>query len=454
MREVEELSKAALRTLITRLAVLGLSAIATILTARLLGPAGRGTYAETTALIYLTAAVLTAGAGTANVYFAAASRQPIHNLIGNSLLLGLLSVPVGAGVGLLASLTVMVGDGPAWIGAAIVGSSIVLAVMNSLVVAMLLGLNLVNAYNRVAVLQASLAAGLLTVLLIVPDRGAIHALIAFTVALVGGLGVAWFELTSGRLDRRPSINLESLRTSLTFARWWQLGALVQLVNSRVPLFIVDYLGSRAHAGQLSIAMALAEALASIPHGLAIPLFAATAQAGNTSTARERAARASRIGVISIIVLTIPALVAAPVASPVLFGPRFSEVPILLALLGPGMVATAPLLTSSSYLSGLGLPRLTAMPVGINLVVNVISEFLLVPQYGAAGAAISISIATTFASAAVLRAHARTSGMSWSDLVVPRRSDLETIVHVIHTQLQALFGRKVRDIGRTSPIDRP
>jgi O-antigen/teichoic acid export membrane protein len=162
--------------------------------------------------------------------------------------------------------------------------------------------------------------------------------------------------------------------------------IVNLIGYRIELFVLDHYRGLAEVGIYSIAMQAAEAMWLVP--------AAVATAVTGPAVHERADRAARLirdacgrGLLYTVVLALAVGSLAPFVVPFLFGDDFRGAMRPLALLLPGVVAYAPVSILVVYLSvRRGRPKLSLLVSAVGLAVTTAMSFVLIPRYGAAGAA--------------------------------------------------------------------
>lgn len=180
----------------------------------------------------------------------------------------------------------------------------------------------------------------------------------------------------------------------------QLGGLLSLVNLRLDVAILGAIAGPAVLGVYAIASKYAELLR-LP-GLAVnyvlyPIFAAR----SAEDARERTASLLRRTAVLPILIAIPlALVATPVL-PTVYGSAFR------GAIGPAIILLAGLLGDvaanliGAFLFGVGRPGWNSVAIGAGVAMTVACDLLLIPRYGATGAAIASCVAYLTTDAALL-----------------------------------------------------
>ena len=167
---------------------------------------------------------------------------------------------------------------------------------------------------------------------------------------------------------------------------------VQFLNYRLAVYFVNEYAGAATLGLYQTATLATQALWLLPSAIAaitFPKVAAAAAAG-TDKASQTAQCVRIVSWVSIF-CAVGMAAFAPVMVPLVFGRAFrGAVPMLLLLL-PGTVAFCPAQVLAGYMAGIGRPglNLAASCVGAALTIGL--NALLVPVYGASGAALATSI---------------------------------------------------------------
>jgi O-antigen/teichoic acid export membrane protein len=183
-----------------------------------------------------------------------------------------------------------------------------------------------------------------------------------------------------------------LATEITvFGSKGQLGGMIALLNLRLDFAILGALAGPAVLGTYAVASKYAEMLR-LP-GTALTWVTYPEFAGMSPGAALT--RARRLVSPSLLWVTVAAgpllLLAAPVIR-LLYGSDFHDAvePAHILLLGMVLGGTAGV--ASGFLYGRGRPGLNSLALGLGLVVTTVLDVLLIPRFGAVGAAYASMIA--------------------------------------------------------------
>ena len=357
-----------------------------VIQSRFLDPAGRGRFV----LVILTVTILARLFGQLGVAVTSLSREGelrplVRRGLGWTVLLGL------GGVGLILVAGVVI-DSFGLRLAAIAAPALVPNIVNACLSGVLLGTARIRLWNYIQVLPPLLTlAGMLVV--VVGLGGGVDAAVGvWTAAYFATAGFAlvaardvWLPLRKVTLVDRASRAIVRLGLGIGLVQ------IVNLIGYRVELFVLDRFKGLSAVGIYSIGMQAAEAIWLIP--------AAIASAITAPVVHDTAAGAARLTrnacVKSLLYTSVVAAAlggAAPFVIPPLFGDEFDGAARPLALLLPGVVVYAPVTVLVVYISiRCARPRLSLLVSVVGLVVTAAMSFVLIPPYGASGAAVASAI---------------------------------------------------------------
>jgi O-antigen/teichoic acid export membrane protein len=405
--------------------------VAVLILARALGPSGRGTIAFITVTALVSGRIAGLGVAEASSVFAARRAESRAVLLSNLILFTLGSALAIAALACLALASL--GDArPSGIGRpelVLIACGAVISALVEAGASFLLGC---GRFTRLALITA-VGSWLYPLLL-----AALWATVGLTVARAAGVWIAGELVRSGLLLRqsargnglaRPNIALLAEAWRFGVRAW--AGSLARFLNFRTDQILMGVLASEAALGIYAVAVNASEALLYLPAATATALIPLTAGADSERRVEETV-RAFR----SVALVTTGAVVAAAAAGPfllpVVFGEAFrpSVEPFLWLL--PGALGFAATAVFSNALMASSRPGLSSLGPLVALVVGVALDLVLIPRFGATGAAAAASSAFLAGGTAAAIAFGRRSPLSWRALLRPRRGDLDV--------LRALAGR--------------
>lgn len=424
----DSLSRAGFSTFAVGLFSVAVGFISSVVLARALGPSAKGSYDLAVVCAGLTAMVIglsLPGGITLAIARGLASPLPLLRV-----LLGFATAQVVLAFVLLCAISVsplasvlLPGDrSPLAIGiiAALVGATSALAYSRSTLIGLqqIVSANWRDLWGRtatVALVVAALALG-----------GLVHY--GPTPGLILGLTVAGTLLSCVfmvqgllRIDL-PRQGRTGLREVVGYASPLYLGNLVQFLNYRLDIFLVAAFVGVRDVGLYALAVTLGQLTWIVSNSVATVLLPRVASSSPIEVARQ-AARLTRITLlIGLAGAVALALVAAPFVD-IVYGRAYAgAVPLLLALL-PGVVAFAVVNVLAAYITGLGRARINLVIAVIGLCATLSLDFILIPRFGAVGAAIASTVSYSLSTIATVLWATRLGGLPAREFLLVRRADL-------------------------------
>ncbi len=190
------------------------------------------------------------------------------------------------------------------------------------------------------------------------------------------------------------INLKDLLyKELKYGLRAYLGITMNFFNKRLDVFILNYFKTPYEVGIYSISTAMAELIWKIPNSIATPLF--------PRVARERKKDSVQFTVFvtrfTFFIILIVALFMVFIGKPFIlfvFGKNFASsfAPFLWLL--PGVIFLSVGRVLSAFFHGINKPEYGSFFTFVSVIFTVVFDLLLIPPYGALGAAIASTIAYT------------------------------------------------------------
>lgn len=409
--------------------------MALVVIARGLGPTGRGTIAFIAVTAILAARVTRLGVSDAAIVFAAQRPHRRPSLLTN-LVLSVTVAAVVAAAAVAAALFAAPSWRPSGIGAAELAILAVGVVASALVDAgysFVLGCSRFGLHAVITVAAAWLyALAVATAWATVDLTVARVALLWVAVQGVKALVLLWASARTtgfGRPDRTL------LRESIGFGLRAWVGSLSDALNDRIDQILIAFIATEATLGIYAVAVNAWEILLYLPGAAATAVLPSVARA-DRSLRVEQVLKAFR----SVALLTLSGLAVAAVAGPPLlvlvFGAPFeaSIGPFLLLL--PGTLGYVALGIFSSALAGSSSPGLSSIGPLVSLGLGVVLDVVLIPRFGADGAAAAASAALLAGGATALILYRTRTSFSLAALIRPRPGDLDLV-----RALAGLFSRR-------------
>jgi len=375
-----------------RLGALAALAAATVLVARVGGPELVGAFTLLRVLPGLAGVLAAAGLPGAAPYFLAS--RPDHPALRPTLVVLTVLGATAASIGWLVLTPVLhkvfFDD---W-GVALVLLATV-AVFTQLFVAvgkaLLQGTGDLRGANAAIVAEEAAFLPLYGLLLVFGSGGTVLlvALVAADVVVAWGIGERLRRAGFFRAWRRPDRALG--REVCRYGIRGQLGGLLSLVNLRLDVAILGALAGPAVLGVYAIASKYAELLR-LP-GLAVnyvlyPAFSRSDERSARARTRKLLPAAAGLNALAVVPL---ALAAAPLL-PLVYGNDFRGAVVPAWILLAGLVGEGVAGLVGAYLYGVNRPGLNSLAIGVGVLLTIVGDVLLIPRYGAVGAALASAVA--------------------------------------------------------------
>ena len=389
-------------TFVIKLFILALTAAIAIITARVLGPSGKGQLAILTTTVFIAVVVGELGLGQAIVYYLAGRRRSLKEIASSSLLchavIGIIiTVLLIAIVGPLKE-TVYAGMPYSYILCVIALVPFILITSSQRVV--MQGLYKIPVYNFLQILQPAIFLILLLPLIVVADWGLKGAIIAWGIAcLITFLGAIFAVLKEKGIDL-SRVNTGALKGLLSFGAKSWIGNLLKSFTYRIDIFIVAYFLPAAAVGYYAVAVTVAEVIWQIPDAVQTVLFPRIASF-DKSDARKFTPIVCRQTVALTGVACCLLLATANVLVPFVFGQAYSPSILPLLILMPGVFMFAIWKVLHADLVAQGFPLKYSATAAVAMATMVALDLILIPRWGINGAALASTIAYTAATVLVI-----------------------------------------------------
>jgi O-antigen/teichoic acid export membrane protein len=365
-----------------------LALVLVVIQSRYLHAGGRGSFV----LVVLSVTILTRLLG--QLGYAVTSRAQkadvdLRHLVQASFAIGLVLGVLGtAAIIAWGAATADIG----WETAAIAAAALVPNVVWQCICGVLLGLNEVRRWNVIQTLPPVLNVVFVVIFVVGMGGGVSAAVLAWTIS---HYITAVFALFASRPVWRPMplkglldlFNFPLAELALT------MGAVqvVNLISYRVELLVLNHERNIDQVGIYSIAVQTAEMLWLIAGSLATAVTAPSLHATEDGAASMiRRASLKTLVYTAGIAVVVGAVV--PYAFAPLLGSSFKGATTPLRLLLPGVTVYAPVTIFVVYLSVRhGRPHLSLVVSVLGMIVTLVSALLLIPHYGASGAALASSL---------------------------------------------------------------
>ncbi|MGP8329820.1 MAG: flippase [Methanosarcinaceae archaeon] len=390
----------ALYTLIRRVWAIGLGLIISALLARGLGVEGRGIYALALLLPTLIIVFTNLGVPTATAYYIANQeydlKTALQQNISLSLWISFFTISVGVGLSLWANDLLFPGVSIQLLFLAL--SLVPFILLNANLTAILHGLQDFKTYNFVGIFPQSFTIFFLILLVWHFELGVMGALIAYgssQIVTVLILLVILNRKATHFLMPKVFPNWRYTKKILTFGSKAYLSNAIAFLNYRVDMFLLNFLVGTGPVGIYAITVGVGENLWILSGAVSTVLFPKIASMKDEDQQRNQLTTlvARHIFWFNMLVGLV-LFFTADFFITLLYGYEYRESAIALRFLIPGITFTGMSRVLANDIAGRGRPDINTIHSVIALIINIISNFLLIPKMGASGAALASTISYT------------------------------------------------------------
>ena len=401
-----------------------LGTVASIITARVLGPAGKGTLAALTFVSLLMVQCCTLGLGDAAVVRIGQAKASAQEALSASLVVVVLTSALGAAVVLAYAVAQLpLGDDGSWAAVAVGCATVAVGAAGQLLIFLVYAHGRVIAVSVLTIAMSVTAALGVVLFCVVVDLDVLGGMLAGLASAALGFAVAATMLARAGLRLRSRASRAYLRPALSFGLRAQLANVLAYSTARVDLLFVYALASDHEAGLYSVALTLGTITGFVAIALSFasfPPMAAMAEAA----ALELTATMARVATLLGTALALVLAVASSTLITVLMGSRFDDAlwPTVVLLFANVLWGVQWLL--SRALAARGDAGLLVRSFSANLATMAAADVVLISLFGATGAAFGALAGAIAGLAVCLRAYgARGVGPA---SFVPRRADLRRV----------------------------
>ena len=429
-------------TTVAQVAVLVLSTITSVALARLLGPSGTGRFALVMTLITVLAMVFGFGLRQGLIYYVSGRRWEYRGALGDARRAAAVFGCLGALVGFLfyelTSGSVMEGITRTMALAALVALPFAISLTYSSALA--LSVERWESFGVITVL-APAAVLVLSVSLAIPF-GATGAIVGLGAAqVVAGVGSALLLRRRAAQAAAPAVEPQEklerpLREAISFGSRSWVAILLQFLNYRIDLFVLNAYASSASVGVYSVAVTVTAVGWLLPDAIQTILLSRTAElsreaerdADQRSVSDESDTRGIRHTIILMPGIAALLVLLLVVVVPLFYGAEFDDSVELGLLLIPGVVIIGLGKVLLTVITGRGFPNYYMYVSLITAPATLGLYLLLIPDGGANGAAIASTLSYALTTVLAVVVFRRVTRLPLRSFLVPRRGDFVDYMH--------------------------
>jgi O-antigen/teichoic acid export membrane protein len=278
-----------------------------------------------------------------------------------------------------------------------VAVSVLMGQVITFISAMVQGLKLFSILNRMGILTAAFSCTGFTLIWFFRTDIAPARIIPYTLAVtlmgVSAQAVIWATIYVRRigLPPLPVRDWSIIKPFMVFSLTGYLINLINLVNYRFDIWVVDQFAGTANLGLYAVAVGMGQLFFNIPDPLS-RVVQPYLYASDSASMMRRFQVIARLNFTSVAILCAITSLIAPWLLPRLFGEEFAGSVAALRWLLPGIVFACAYKLLAVVLTQRGLLRFNLYGAIIAAITTVVLDLVLIPRTGILGAAMASTIA--------------------------------------------------------------
>jgi len=398
-----------------------------VLFTRLLGPEGRGVYGLLMNTPTLVVSFGNLGFGLGLFYLAAKKKGDLRTLIGNALLYavihGAILYLVGVFLFHLQDLGYFPMDGSATIRPYVL-AAIPLLLLYNLSLDLFVGAKAIHSMNVLSLFFSILP--IIVMLLLYSLTGDVLSAALYSwVLTLGVIGVVSFGRLLKLAGGWPKLSMPLAVQAFQFGVRGCGSQFTDSIVRRVDLLFLAHYWSAAEVGQYAVATSVAEILLALPESVSTPFMSLRLGMEDGEGKHFSSLVIKYVLFIMFTICLLTGIAAWPLIM-LLFGRPFLPSLWPFFWLLPGIMGLSLYPFLKTDVLGVGRPGLLSQVSTVTMFVNLALNFLLIPRFGASGAAISSSASYLLSSLVLLVFVAKKSGLPAREILFMRSADFSMI----------------------------
>lgn len=426
--------KSTVLTFSTNILLMFTAVATTLITSRLLGTEGKGILAISTNILSFSLIIFGLGFTAANVYFVGEDKKNTRKITLINIVTSGLSILVLIPLYFLnAKYNFGIFKGVDNLILVIVLITVPFLNLKTSLVTVVLGLQEIVEYNKINLIDKALTLGMLVVAVLInksPVSVIISNLIAVTIILVFVL-----SKINKKSEGRYSFDFNMFKRMFKYGIKAQIGNLVQQLNYRVNLFIINYFLAIDQVGIYSVAVALGETLWQVSGSIATIIFPMTTGSKNKEELKFFINKVTRISFSLILVFSIILALISNQFIYLLLGKDFMGASRALLFLLPGISIFSISNILANYMAGIAKIQYNIYSSAISFAFTMVFNILLVPRLGIDGAAIATSLSYVVFTISAICFYKYITKSKVKDIILIKREDINEIVGFIKSKMR-------------------
>lgn len=249
----------------------------------------------------------------------------------------------------------------------------------------------------------------------------------FLIALSASTLISLILLASLGFKFQLSRDLSGLKAATGFAIPCYAANVAQFLNYKLDVFVVGFFAGAASVGRYTLAVSLGQLLWLMSNSVASVLLPKVAASADDGGSIQHTMRVARLALWGTAICGLALGLLATQAIPLLYGVAFRPSTVALLWLLPGIVVFSIANVLAAYIAGIGKPRLNLWVSGVSLLVTITLDIALIPSLNIVGAAIASTVSYTLSAVLLIIFFIRETGASLRQVLLPTSEDVRLLL---------------------------
>ena len=249
----------------------------------------------------------------------------------------------------------------------------------------------------------------------------------FLITLSASTLISLILLASLGFKFQLSTDLRGLKAAIAFAVPCYAANVAQFLNYKLDVFVVGFFAGAAAVGRYTLAVSLGQLLWMMSNSVDSVMLPKIAASTDNGGSVQHTMRVTRLALWGTAICGLAIGLLATQAIPLLYGEAFRPSIVALLWLLPGIVVFSIANVLAAYIAGIGKPRLNLWVSGVSLLVTITLDIALIPSLNIVGAAIASTVSYVLSAVMLVSFFIRETGASLRQILLPTSADVRMLL---------------------------
>src|SRR5690606_22285896 len=303
-----------------------------------------------------------------------------------------------------------------------------------------LGKQEIKRFNKSTWMERILYVGLLAALYFTNNLSVTTAVIATTTAAIFNVSQVWFyvkKVNESPLTLKMPIVWDMLKVGFVYA----FALFLIIANYKIDILLLGLLSTPEEVGYYAVSVQVAELMWQLPGAIMLVLMSRSANNKDQSGAwSEKVAMVCRVMILITIMSAIVLAIAVYCGMALVFGQEYFPAISITLILLLSTIFMVPFKSLNADLAGEGRPKFSIIAMSPSVILNIGLNFLLIPKYGALGAAVSTVFSYMLCGILISIIYSHIKSVPLSDLIFLKRRDIHVLGAIFKTVKEKYYER--------------